>query len=176
MDLWTEGFRRQCSVIMEHQNGCMPLFGVFAPGRSCVAEQNDFSAMISAKLFADLCLPELAAQCDAVECPAYHLDGPDAVRHPDALLSPERLRAVEWVTGPPGKGLKQWVPMLRRVQDAGKGVAVRSTWLEDGDAGYIFDNLRPEKLFISISCRTKPETEDWIRKAERSASRHKRTK
>lgn len=174
LSVWESALKTQMAPLIKRQNGCVPWFGVFAPGKTAVALQNDFSAMISPQLFEDLCLCEVENQCKQADYAAYHLDGPDAIRHLDALLSIEELNAIEWVAGPQGKGMKQWVPMLRRVQDAGKAVIVRSTWLVDGDAEYILNQLRPEGLFLGIFCHDTREAEDWIRVAEHAARNHRR--
>lgn len=98
-------------------------FPGWGPGRVCKL-QCDMSCMISPAMFREFVLPYLSAQCDRVDHAFYHLDGPDAIKHLDALLEIPRLHGIQWT---PGAGqfsveAPEWWPMLHRVQEAGKSL------------------------------------------------------
>jgi hypothetical protein len=82
--------------------------------------QSDFSYMISPRMFQHFVLPSLTSWCDALDYAFYHLDGPGQVKHLDVLLSIPRLRGIQWVPGEGRPPAHEWLPLLRRVRDAGK--------------------------------------------------------
>ena len=76
--------------------------------------------MIGPEMFAEFVLPHLKqemAQLDAVE---YHLDGPGAIKHLEALCSIEKLEVVQWVPGA-GNERQDWTSLFRRIDQLGKG-------------------------------------------------------
>ena len=117
--LWLRCYNELCSIILPAGRGTTPWATLWSPGR-CYMLQSDVSAMISPRMFERFVLPDLAACCQATDHAFYHLDGPGAVRHLDMLLSLERLRGIQWIPGagaPPPEG---WLPLLKRIRDAGK--------------------------------------------------------
>jgi hypothetical protein len=82
--------------------------------------QSDFSIMISKEMFDEYFLPFIAEQTEMIERTIYHLDGPGAVRHLDSLLDLPHLDGIQWVPGAGAKPAVEWIPLLKRIQDAGK--------------------------------------------------------
>ena len=82
--------------------------------------QNDFSAMISAEMYNEYYLPILREESRVVPRTFYHLDGPGAVRHLDAILTVRDLAGVQWVNGAGAAGLDQWPEIYRKIFAAGK--------------------------------------------------------
>ncbi|HHT26706.1 MAG TPA: hypothetical protein GXZ82_05610 [Firmicutes bacterium] len=100
-------------------------FWCWAPGRTAKF-QCDYSAMISPAMFREFMLPVLEEMCEKVDYPLYHWDGPDALRHQDALLSLDKLKMIQWQ---PGAGAEpawhpRWWPMYHRNLAAGKKMLV----------------------------------------------------
>ena len=58
---------------------------------------NDFSCMISNKMFEDVFLPGIINECRFYERAIYHLDGPGALQHLNSILSIKELDAIQWV-------------------------------------------------------------------------------
>lgn len=116
--------------------------------------QNDFSCMISPKMFDDFCWQDTLETTNYADHSLYHLDGPDAVRHLPRLLELERLDTVQWIQGAGNPLPSTSVEMLRRIQDAGKSVQVFYGGSHGGDADLfgeidiLCDNLDPTKLFF----------------------------
>jgi hypothetical protein len=82
--------------------------------------QSDFSYMISPKMFRRFVLPDLEACCAAMDCAFYHLDGQGEIPHLDMLLSIPRLRGIQWIPGDGNPTPEHWLPLLKRIRDAGK--------------------------------------------------------
>ena len=108
---------------------------------------NDFSCMISPAMFERFFLPGLARECQFLSRSIYHLDGPGALRHLDAILSISALDAVQWVCGAGNEGYARWVDVYRRIQAAGKGVEVICTYPE---VEQVLETLSARGLFISV--------------------------
>ena len=68
----------------------------------------------------------------------YHLDGPDAIMHVDALMEVEELTALQWTPGAgnPDGGSERWYPMYDRVKAAGKSLWIM---LEEGSTDELID-------------------------------------
>jgi len=82
--------------------------------------QNDFSAMISPAMYEEFYLPILRRECRMIPRTIYHLDGPDAVRHLDLILTVPELDGVQWINGAGAPGLDQWPDIYRKIHAAGK--------------------------------------------------------
>lgn len=108
---------------------------------------NDFSCMISSKMFDDVFLPSIAEECRHYEASLYHLDGPDALKHLDSLLAIEELSAIQWVYGAGNGRASDWVWVYQRCQAAGKGLQIH---LGLDELDLFMDALRPEGLWLSI--------------------------
>jgi len=54
-----------------------------------------------------------------------HLDGPGVTRHIDAILTLPNLQAIHWVQGYGiNEPIMQWLPLIKKIQEAGKSVIV----------------------------------------------------
>jgi hypothetical protein len=125
---------------------------------------NDFSYMISARMFEEVFLPGIANECRFYEHSIYHLDGIGALRHLDLLLSIPELDAVQWVFGAGHEGFAQWVPVYQRIQAAGKGVQVVCD-LDEIPA--VMETLDPRGLYLTVSnVGTREVGLDLIRRLE----------
>jgi 5-methyltetrahydrofolate--homocysteine methyltransferase len=94
-------------------------------GKGKIAKiQCDFSALISPEMFRAFVQPSLRKQCRELNCSLYHLDGPDAIKHVEALMEIKELNALQWTcgAGKPDGGSEQWYPIYDKVHDAGKAL------------------------------------------------------
>ena len=108
----------------------------------------DFICMISKEHFAELILPELREELAYLGGNTiFHLDGPGALRHLDALLELPDLTGVQWVYGAGQPSARHWLDVLHRIQDAGKLVNVA---LKREDVVPVLSALRPEGLSCSF--------------------------
>ena len=55
----------------------------------------------------------------------FHVDGKGMLRHLDHILSIPEIHAIQWVQGVGDDlSIRQWLPVIRKIQAAGKGVVV----------------------------------------------------
>jgi hypothetical protein len=134
--------------------------GLVADGRYNVV-QNDFSCMISEKMFEEFFLGGIITECEKLDRSIYHLDGPNALRHIDALLGIKKLGAVQWVCGAGNEGFRRWIPVYQKIQKAHKGVHLGVDITELGD---VFASLRPDGVWFSYisGVRSKEEADKVI--------------
>jgi hypothetical protein len=90
--------------------------------RKWYVPSNDFSCMISPAMFNEFFLPGITTECENMEASIYHLDGPNALQHLDALLQIPTLNAIQWVWGAGHGKASDWIPIFQRCQAAGKGI------------------------------------------------------
>lgn len=117
--LWLSFFWDLDNILAAGQHGRTPWAALWAPG-PCYMLQSDFAYMISPRMFERFVLPDLAACCDAIAYPFYHLDGKGQIPHLDMLLSLERLRGIQWIPGDGAAPAEAWLPLLKRIRDGGK--------------------------------------------------------
>lgn len=99
------------------------IFQIWGPGKTAKI-QCDFSALMSPAQFREFIVPSLKKQCQRLDYTLYHLDGPDAIKHVDALMEIEELDALQWTAGAgqPDGGSEKWYPIYDKVRDAGKSL------------------------------------------------------
>ena len=93
-------------------------------------------------------LPELNDVCDFLDYSVYHFDGQEQIRHLDALLSIKKLRAIQWthVAGQPKPSM--FIPVLKKIQQAGKNLILIPT---ADEVPVLLDNLSSRGLHLLIA-------------------------
>ncbi len=85
----------------------------------------DFAVNISPRHFEAFCLPILRCEAALFRHNVFHMDGPGVARHLDSILTLPNLVAVQWAQGSNANApILQWVPLIRKIQQAGKSVIV----------------------------------------------------
>ena len=82
--------------------------------------QLDFICMISSKMFERFVQADMNRSFQQTEHAFFHLDGPEAVHHLDAMLAMESLQGIQWVPGARNKPSEEWMPLLKRIKGGGK--------------------------------------------------------
>lgn len=147
-------------------------FSIWGPGKTAKV-QCDFSALISPAQFCRFVQPSLIRQCRKLDYSMYHLDGPDAIRHLDALMEIEDLNALQWTpgAGQPDGGSEQWFPIYDKVKKAGK-----SLWISicDGDirdwtrkAEGLYQRYGSDGLYLLFPVMSEKEADGLLNKAEK---------
>jgi hypothetical protein len=108
---------------------------------------NDFSIMVSRKMFDEVFLPGIQRECQFYERCIYHLDGPGALRHLDSLLALPELDAVQYVYGAGNEGIHQWMQVYQKIQKAKKGVQVNC---RIDEIPLVIENLDRRGLFLNV--------------------------
>jgi len=99
--------------------GTVNRHGLYCEGMTDVL-QSDFSCMISEAMFGEFVLPYLRREADALAGAVYHLDGPDAIRHLEAICTVEDIQVIQWVPGAAGAD-QDWSDLQRRIDELRKG-------------------------------------------------------
>jgi hypothetical protein len=109
----------------------------------------DFTSMISPKAFCEFYLPFLLDEVGHMTHNIFHLDGKGMLRHLDRILSIPKINAIQWVQGV-GDDLSigQWLPVIRKIQAAGKGVVVD---LQLSELEPFIAAMKPDGLFLCIA-------------------------
>lgn len=124
----------------------------------------DFSIMISTAMFEEFFVPEIEAEIAWLDRSIYHLDGPGALRHLDTLLAIEKLDAIQYVYGDGSGPATRWLPVFRRIQDAGKGIHVSLT---PGEIDRFIEELRPEGVMLQTTASSVEEADAILAKVAR---------
>jgi hypothetical protein len=101
--------------------------------------------MVSKKMFDEVFLEGIAAECKFFDQSIYHLDGPGALRHLDSLLQIKELDAIQWVCGAGNEGFARWVPVYQKIQKAGKAMTLG---VELSELPMVFETLKPEGVYF----------------------------
>jgi 5-methyltetrahydrofolate--homocysteine methyltransferase len=117
--LWLRYYDELYEIIAQAGRGTTPWTDIWSPGR-CYMLQSDFSYMISPRMFERYVLPDLETCCKKLDHGFYHLDGKGELPHLDMLLSLERLHGIQWVPGDGQPPPEEWLPLLKRIREAGK--------------------------------------------------------
>jgi len=129
---------------------------------TCYIPSNDFSCMISKKMFDEHFLPGIRQECRFYERSIYHLDGPDAIRHLDSLLEIPELDAIQWVFGAGNEGFARWRGLYQRIQAAKRGIWLHCAPSELTD---VFESLKPEGVCFDIGgIKTPDEAEAVVKR------------
>jgi hypothetical protein len=85
----------------------------------------DATSMISSAFFRQFSLPSLKAELAGMDRAIYHVDGKGVAQHLDLILAEPGIQGIQWVQGVGDDWpIMQWVPLLKRVLNAGKSIMV----------------------------------------------------
>jgi hypothetical protein len=108
---------------------------------------NDFSIMVSKKMYDEVFLPGIIRECQFYERSIYHLDGSAALRHLDSILAIKELNALQWVFGAGNEGYQRWIWVYQKVQKAGKAIQVNS---DLNEIEMITQTLHPHGVYLNV--------------------------
>jgi len=125
LELYFRYYDRIYDLVKDAGGGCSQNgFQVWALGRITRAGC-DHAAMISPRMFREFVLPYVAEECERVDYALFHLDGPECIRHVDALLEIPSLRAIQWSPKGEGCGSSRWYPLYDKIRAAGRSLQLR---------------------------------------------------
>ncbi len=114
-------------IVKDEENGsCYTVFQIWGPGRTAKI-QCDFSALISPGQFREFIQEELRKQAKGLDHVLYHLDGPDAIKHVEALMEIDEIDALQWTSGDHGPDgtIEEWYPIYDAAIAAGKSLWIK---------------------------------------------------
>ena len=104
------------------------LFNIWSDKRT-LKIQCDTAALISPSHFEEFVMPSFEKQLERIDYSLYHLDGPDAIRTLDSVLSLKNLKALQFTPGdgkPPPED-ESWYFIYDKVRKAGKSLWIYLT-------------------------------------------------
>jgi hypothetical protein len=85
----------------------------------------DFAVNISPAHFDEFCLPAIRREAQCYVHNVFHVDGKGVAKNIDSILTLPNLAAIQWVQGYGiDQPILQWVPLIEKIQQAGKSVIV----------------------------------------------------
>ena len=137
--------------------------GFYTPGRHS-RPQCDMSVMISEDMFKEFVIPALEYEASKVDAFVYHLDGPDAIKHLEALCAIENLDLITWVPGD-GHKHKNWDWLHDKIAGLGKGYGA---YVGDHDRiRHLAQEPYGNKLALTTTAASRAEAEELIASLER---------
>lgn len=149
--VWFEIYRRIRDIVAAPDgSSAYQAFGLWGDGRTAKL-QCDASAMISEEMFDRFVLPSLSEQAAWLDNALYHLDGTQAIRHLDSLLSIPGLDAIEWTpqAGIEDGGDPRWYELYRRILAAGK--AVQAVHVRATEVIPLLDAVGTKGVYLHLS-------------------------
>lgn len=150
---------------------------LWAPGKT-YACQCDFSTMISPGMFKEFVVPEIEELGKYLDFMAWHLDGPEEIKHLDILLELPQIKAIQITpgTGKPPCVSSLWLPQMKKIH--GKGKLVFADASNKKDVEILLSNLLPEKLLLyyTSSFSDIDEANNFINWVENISKRHSRNR
>lgn len=116
-------------------------------GRALVS-QCDLICMVSPSMFQRTILPALEAEMASMERAIFHLDGPKALVHLDALLEIKPMHAVQWAYGAQNGPAAKWIDVYKKIQAAGKSMQILCEGVDDALA--VMEHLKPSGCWFAL--------------------------
>jgi hypothetical protein len=154
-------------VAPSNDNGCcIAWMQTWAPG-SHYQMSCDFSAILSPKLFKEFIIPEIQTYLQVNEYSVYHWDGPDAIKHLDALLAIPEIDAIQWTQGEGQASAAdpRWVVNYRKIQQAGKKLIL--PFVEINEVETLLSQISSRGLLIRTLAKNEEEAKDLLKKVPR---------
>lgn len=126
-DIYFEYYDRFYDIVKDDEgSSCYTVFQIWGKGKT-VKLQCDFSAMMSPSNFRDFIQQPLRDQAKKLDNILYHLDGPDAIKHMDALMEIDEIDALQWTSGDHGPDgtLEDWYVIYDKARKAGKSLWIK---------------------------------------------------
>lgn len=164
--IWFRAYAELGDALECREYGSSSWLPLWSPGMSSTL-QCDFSCMISRAMFRRFVMPELQTRARWLTNAFYHLDGPGAIHHLEALCDIPEIKGIQWVAGSGQPDPIEWIPLLQRIQAGGKLLHIS---LSPGDVERALDNLRPEGLFLNTWCGSIEEAEGLLKLARDKTS------
>jgi hypothetical protein len=162
----------QMTYAANDRGGVLPWMSLWAPGRHDQMA-NDFSSVISTRMFREFFVPEIVAMGEWCDYGTYHLDGQKCIKsHLDLLLSIEQIDNIEFTpgAGQPPTYYPQYIPLYKKIQASGKNLYLLA---RPAEIEPLLSELAPEGLFLCTDAPSEEEADRLLANVARwSARRH----
>lgn len=158
---WHRIFDHFDTVLKRHNQLSSTWMGIPSFGKLHIPSC-DFSAMISTEQFKEFVLPGIIEEMKGMTHNIFHMDGPGVARHLDVLLELPQINAIQWVPGAgAGKPIMQWIPLLKRIQNAEKSMVIT---LKKEELDDFMKAMTPKGVFLCIWTANPQEQKDILEK------------
>ncbi|OHB57624.1 MAG: hypothetical protein A2Y12_17940 [Planctomycetes bacterium GWF2_42_9] len=123
--------------------------------------QSDFICMVSPEIARRFILPAIEAEAEFLDHSVFHLDGPGALRHLDNILAIKNIDVIQWVPGTGQKRMWEWLEILKKCREAGKGLHIYDIRPEEVKA--LHSELGPSGILYEIICSDASEVVELIK-------------
>jgi hypothetical protein len=127
--------------------------------------QCDFICMLSPRQARRFVIPALEEEANFWDHTIFHYDGPAALAHLDDILAIRGIDVIQWVPGAGQPRTVEWMDLLKKIQQAGKGLWLYDWTVEEIQA--VYKDLRPEGLWFSVRVGSEREADqllNWFRR------------
>ena len=141
------------------ERGSIGWIPTYSRGRFATV-QCDFDCLMSPAQGKKYVIPSIEEEAAALDHVSYHYDGKEALVHLDNILQIEGIDVIQWVPGDGNPRSIEWMDLLHKIQNAGKGL-----WIYDWTVEEIktrFKELKPEGLVFSVDTATEDEGYELI--------------
>lgn len=162
MRQWMEIYDACYAIVERAAEGSTCWFTLWSPGKFYAA-QNDFSYMISPRMFEEIFIPVIEMQTELLDHSIYHVDGVGAFNHVDVLCCLPRLQALQILPGSGKPSPLYYMDVLKKVQKAGKNlhIGLPADQIEEA-----LSQLSARGLFIETRVGSEEEARALLKKVE----------
>ncbi|MFI3238135.1 MAG: trimethylamine corrinoid protein 2 [Lachnospiraceae bacterium] len=155
-DVYFEYYDRFYDVVKDEDGAsAYTVFQALGYGKTAKI-QCDFSALMSPTNYTDFIQESLRKQAAKLDNVLYHLDGPDAIKHLDAIMEIDEIDALQWTSGDygPDGTLEDWYIIYDKAFKAGKSLWVKvysgqfEDWLRNVDR--IIKRYGSDRIFLTF--------------------------
>ncbi len=126
--------------------------------------QADFTCLLSPDMFRKFALPAIKEEAAFLDDAAFHLDGPDALKHLDDILTVKEIKVVQWLPGAGRKPNYEWPEVIEKIQAAGKATILYGNCEEIKS---FHGKYKPELSVYHVTADSQNEGQkflDWLKK------------
>ena len=125
--------------------------------------QCDVSCMMSPAMFREFGLPAIAHEAKTLDAADYHLDGPGAIKHLDAICEIPEIAAIQWQPGSGEAAEMDWTDLYKRIDSLGKGHVITTA---PENIPRLAEVLHSRQLFFSTTATSRQEAEALLAKLD----------
>jgi 5-methyltetrahydrofolate--homocysteine methyltransferase len=129
--------------------------------------QCDFSCMISPEMFREFQMPALEHELAELGSCDYHLDGPGAIKHLEAICELDKVQVIQWQPGAGEAADQDWWQLYQKIDSLGRGHYI----FKDIKLGKrIWNELSSRKVFIDCCCQSRREAMQILEEFEKTSA------
>ena len=132
--------------------------------------QCDFSCMISDEMFREFGVESVRQEVKLVKNSTYHLDGPDAMHHLEAVCEIDGIDSIQWQPGAGEAETMDWTDLYKKIDSLGKRQVLGGGGVLVNDHEYIKKLCREcdkTKLFFCTTTESVKQAEQLMSDLEK---------